>query len=61
LALRKEKGLTQKDITNTLKIPYSTYRRYEAGERSPDVPLLIQIADFYQVSIDFLVGRTDAR
>jgi len=60
-SLRKEKKLTQKDITRALEIPYSTYRRYEAGERTPDVPALIQIADFYQVTIDYLVGRTDKR
>ncbi len=59
--LRKEAGLTQINAAKALQIPYSTYRRYEGGERSPDVPILIQIADYYQVTIDYLVGRTDQR
>ncbi len=59
--LRTEAKMTQKDAAQALRIPYSTYRRYETGERTPDVPVLIQIADYYQVTIDYLVGRADQR
>ena len=42
-----------------MDIPYRTYRRYETGEREPVASILIKMADFYGVSIDYLVGRTD--
>lgn len=38
---------------------YITYRRYETGEREPDASTLVRMADFYHVSIDYLVGRID--
>ena len=50
LALREQNG-----------IAYRSYRRYEAGEREPGVTALIRIADYYGVTIDYLVGRTDRR
>jgi transcriptional regulator with XRE-family HTH domain len=42
-------------------IPFSTYRRYEKKEREPDASVLVQMADFYNVSLDYLVGRSDKR
>ena len=59
--LRKERALKQKDIANILGISQTVYSRYERGEQ--DIPLncLKTLSVFYDVSIDYIVGRTDAR
>lgn len=57
--LRTNKGLKQSDLAKILSISTSRYGQYETGRRSPDYNLLIQIADFYNVSIDYLLGRTN--
>lgn len=57
--LKQEHNLKQKDIAGAVKIPLRTYQRYEYGERQPTAEVLIALADFYDVSIDYLVGRTD--
>ena len=59
--LRKEKSLSQEDAAKEIGIAYRSYRRYEAGEREPDASTLVLVADYYGVSIDYLVGRTDKR
>lgn len=59
--LRKEQNLTQEEAANGIGIVLRSYRRYEAGEREPVASTLILLADFYKVSIDYLVGRTDQR
>lgn len=61
LELRKSTGLSQEDLTKKMKVGYRSYRRYEAGEREPNASTLIQMADFYGVTIDYLVGRTDRK
>lgn len=53
--LRKKEGLTQKDMAQILKIPYSTYSNYENNNREPNKELLEKIADVLHVSIDFLI------
>ena len=42
-------------------VPFSTYRRYEKREREPDASPLVRTADFYQVTLDYLVGRSEKR
>lgn len=59
--LREEKGLLQKDIAKLLNITASAYGFYEQGKRDPDTDVLRKLADFYGVSIDYLMGRTDIR
>jgi len=59
--LRKEKGLTQEQAAKGCDIIFRSYRRYEAGEREPVASTLIKMANFYGVSIDYLVGRTGQR
>ena len=49
----------QKDMALLLDISIRQYQRYEKGEQEPNIDTLIKIADFYNVSIDYLVGRTD--
>lgn len=60
-ALRKEKKLTQEQAAQEIGLVMRTYRRYEMGEREPGASALIKIADYYGVTIDYLVGRTDER
>ncbi len=59
LLLRMRNNLKQTEVAERLGISISTYCRYEYGEREPVASVLIRIADFYGVSIDYLVGRTD--
>lgn len=61
LLLRNEQGLTQEQAAEGQGITYRSYRRYESGEREPTASVLVQIADFYGVSLDYLVGRSEQR
>ena len=58
--LRKSNGFTtMQDFCKASGISFSTYQNYETGKRIPTADMLIKLADFYQVSLDYLVGRTD--
>ncbi len=59
--LRLEKGMRQEDAAKELDISMSAYCRYEYGKREPNASVLWRMADFYDVSIDYLVGRSDER
>lgn len=59
--LRKERGLKQAEMADILGIKERSYQCYEYRERYPDFPGLIAIADFFDVSLDYLVGRSDVR
>jgi len=59
--LRKERGLTQKEAAIALGIGYRAYQCYELDQRCPDLHGLIALADFFDVSLDYLVGRSDVR
>jgi transcriptional regulator with XRE-family HTH domain len=59
IKLQTERNLLKKDIANDLGISVMAYYRYEKGVRQPDLPLLVSIADFYDVSIDYITGRND--
>lgn len=56
-ALRKEKGLTQTDLGNLLGITVSAYGNYELGQREPSIEMLIKLADYFGVSVDYLIGH----
>ena len=58
--LRKQRGLTQSDIAKVLGIARTTYSSYEQGRRSPDVDIQNKIADYFNVSLDYLHGREGA-
>ena len=60
-ALRKEKGYTQGQVAIYCDITEKAYQNYELMTREPKVEILIRIADFYKVSLDYLVGRTDIK
>mgnify|MGYP002423955988 CR=1 FL=1 len=59
--LRKERNLRQEDIATELDIGITTYCRYELGMREPNASLLCRMADYYDVSVDYLLGRSDER
>ncbi|MCT4662937.1 MAG: helix-turn-helix domain-containing protein [Tissierellales bacterium] len=59
--LRKEKKLTQSEFGKIFGIAKSTVSMYENGNSSPDDELKIKIADHFNVSVDYLLGRTDER
>ncbi len=61
IQLREEANLTQKQFAEAVKIPNSTINRYETGIRVPDFDTLITLADFFDVSTDYLLGRTEKR
>ena len=55
--LRKENKKTQQEISNTLNIPIATYVRYENEETAPSIETLCKLADFYNVSLDYIANR----
>lgn len=61
LELRKERKLSRQVVADAVRISAKTYERYENAEREPTASVLAALADFYGVSLDYLVGRTDQR
>ena len=59
--LREEKELKQAELASLFNISPSTIGMYEQNRRTPDFALLNSIADYFGVSIDYLLGRTDIR
>ena len=57
--LRKNKNLSQYELADRLKLSRGQIANYEQGQREPDFNTLQKLADFLDVSIDFLLGRTD--
>ena len=60
-SLRLDKGYTQKQIAEILGVSQNTYSQYEIGVLNYPVDALIKLADFYQVSVDYLLGRTEQK
>ena len=59
--LRKEKGISQVKLAMNLCVYQNTISRYENGEREAGYDMLIKIADYFNVSVDYLLERTDIR
>ena len=57
--LRKNKGVTQKQVAEILEISERNYRRYESGEIDPLTSNTIKLANYFNVSVDYLLGHTD--
>lgn len=57
--LREDADRTQQDVAEYLNMHRSVYRRYESGERETPAWVVVKLADLYQVSTDYLLGRTD--
>lgn len=56
--LRESKGVYQKELASYLKVSIGTVSNYETGVHAPDLSTLSKLADFYDVSADYLLGRT---
>lgn len=59
--LRQERHLTQIQLGQALNLAESTISLYESNHRAPDYHILLQIANYFEVSIDYLMGLTDVR
>ena len=57
--LREDSDLTQEQVAEILGVKQTTYSKYELGKILVPIDILIRLADFYQVSLDYLVGRSD--
>lgn len=59
--LRKEQSMTQEHLADLLNVSRTTVVRYEKGECEPDIATLIKLADIFNISLDYLLGRTEHR
>lgn len=59
--LREEKGLKQLDIAKMLGVSRTTYTQYETGKSEPDLTTVAKLADFFGVSVDYLLNKTDIK
>ena len=57
LMFREKSGLSQKQVAEKVGVVVRAYQRYEHGDRYPQLPTLIALADLFGVSLDDLVGR----
>ena len=58
-AIRTERRVYQREVAEALGISVRAYQTYESGECEPSIANLIALADYFQVSTDYLLGRTD--
>lgn len=59
--LREELGKSKAQVARELQIPYTTFVNYENEAREPNSEVLIMIANYFHVSVDYLIGRTENR
>ena len=59
--LRNEKGVLQKDVAEYLNISTSAYGFYEQGKRVPDTETITKLSNYYNVSIDYLLGKSNIK
>jgi len=57
--LRNEKGLTIREFAKILGITHGGYNRYENGDGEPKYEMLVKIAEYFNVSVDYLFGKDD--
>ena len=60
-ALREEKGISQQKLADAIHTSQQNIHRYENGFYEPDIATLTALANFFETSIDYLVGNTDVR
>ena len=60
-SLREDADLTQKRVGEAINVPQRTYAYYESGQRMIPPSVLGALADFYDVSVDYILGRTNER
>lgn len=59
--LREDRDLKQKEVAEYLRIHQTTYSDYELGKLNVPVAVLHKLADYYGVSVDYLIGRTNIK
>ena len=59
--LRTDADLSQKQLSEILHISQRSYSHFETGSRNIPVEMLIRLANYYDISVDYLVGRTDKK
>lgn len=59
--LRKEKKYTQQEVADKIGVTRPAYTAYESGKRQPDFNILQSLASLFDVSVDYLLGRTDVK
>ena len=59
--LRTDADLSQRQLSEILHISQHSYSHYETGSRNIPIEMLIRLANYYDISIDYLVGRTDKK
>ncbi len=59
--LREEKGITQQQLATVINLSQQTIGHYEVGRAKPDVDTLDRLADYFNVSVDYLLGKTNIR
>ncbi len=57
--LREDRDLSQKELAKILEMSQTGYSKYETGENDIPTQILIKLADFYNTSIDYILGRTN--
>ena len=60
-AIREDSDLRQSDIAKILNVSQNTYSQYETGVIALTADVLIKLADYYNVSVDYLLDRTDKK
>lgn len=59
--LRKDKNITQKELSKELNLAYTTYNGYEIGKIIPPIDKVELLSEYFDVTIDYLVGKTDLK
>lgn len=59
--LRKESGMTQQQTADAIQTTLRQYQRFEKGEQKPGYDNLVKLADCFQVSLDYLTGRSESK
>jgi len=59
IQLKNERKLLQKDIASSVGLSLRAYQYYEKGQKEPTLSVLLRLADYFDVSLDYLVGRSD--
>lgn len=59
--LRTEKGMSQKQLADVISFSQQSINKYENHDIEPDIATLIKIADFFDTSVDYLIGHSDVR
>lgn len=58
--LRKERNMSQKEFSKIFNVAQNTISQWEQGKRNMDTEILLKLADFFQVTTDYLLGRSEA-